>query len=263
MSISRAPLAPLRFVHGLFAVPRAFGLIARTPRLRALAVAPSIVSALLLGGWIWAAFRYGPLLVERFWPGNLPGWVTNLEWLVQVAASALLTLLGAAIVFFGAQIVADPFLDPLSAGAEAALGVTHPAERFSITGAVGSVFRVLRDVVVDLFFWALCLAAVIAIGFIPLIGAVAAPVLGWLVNAAFAAVEMSAGALSRRGYHGLARWRAMKLDRARLVGLGVAVVLLMLIPLAQLLVLPVAVVAGAIAIVDAEKCGLIPASNAV
>ena len=68
----------------------------------------------------------------------------------------------------------------------------------------------------------------------------------------------SCSALVRRGWRGRKRWRVMRRHWGVVLGVGTAAALLALVPLAQLLTLPIAVVGGTLAMVELERAGRLP-----
>ncbi len=248
-----------KLTAGFGAVPKAFGLLLRHARLRRLAVVPALISTVLLLVLVVLSVRYGGALLDRLWPApdQLEGWrawlASGAHWLAAVLVTGLLLVLSGAVFLGGSTLVADPFIDLLSQATEQILGTVPADAPFSLAAAARDILLVLRDVAADLLMFGLAQAALLLLHLIPVAGGVLHLVAGWLVNAVFAAMEMASPPLARRGVRGLTRWRTVRAEPATFVGFGAGVVLLLLVPLAQLVTLPVAVVAGTVLVVERER----------
>ncbi len=254
-------MAIREFLAGLGSLPRAVGLLARSGRLRRLAAVPALLSVLLLGVLVALSLYYGGPLLERFWPAPeaAAGWRAWLgggaHGLARWVLTGLLLLLSGAVFFFGSSVIAEPFVDFLSEGTEREVGVERASEGFAVGRWLRDTALVLIDVTVDLGLLLVLQALLLVLHFVPGLGQVLHLVLGWLTNAAFAGNSVASMPLCRRGLHGFRRWRLFGAHRARLLGLGVGVMLVLLVPLAQLLTLPLAVIAGTLVVVDLEREG--------
>ncbi|MCZ7599410.1 MAG: EI24 domain-containing protein [Gammaproteobacteria bacterium] len=184
------------------------------------------------------------------WQGKLLG---AAHWVSQLLVVLLLLLVSGAVFFFGSRLVAEPFIDALSEGAEIAVGVHEPGPRFSVGRLFKDLGHVLIDILIDVPLFFACHGVNLVIGFIPVVGPPVQLLCGWLINVVFSAMEMSAVGMARRGIRGWGRWQVAKANRTRILSLGAGVVMLMLLPLAQLLTLPVAVVAGTLVVIELER----------
>jgi len=247
------------FFQGLGAVLGAIDLFTKHARLRRLAILPMLISVAMLGLLVYLSVRYGPALLEWVWHFSADktgwqGWLINAaHGLAQIAVVLVLLVFSGAVFFFGSRLVAEPFIDLLSEGTEVAVGVDQPGPRFSVGRLLKDLGHVLIDILIDVPLFFACHAVNLLIGFIPVIGPPIQVVCAWLINATFSAMEMSAIGMGRRGVRGWARWQVAKANRTRILGLGAGVVLLMLVPLAQLATLPVAVVAGTLVVIELER----------
>jgi len=108
-----------------------------------------------------------------------------------------------------------------------------------------------KDVSVDMGLFALYQMACFAALLIPAAGGGICLALQTMGAAFFAGIEMMSGPLVRRGNHGMRRWK-MLLGRKKIVaGVGAGALILTLVPFAQLFTLPIAVVGGTIAAIEA------------
>jgi CysZ protein len=239
------------FLVGFVAVLRGAPLLARTPALRRLAVWPTVLSLLLLAGLVWASVHYGPGLVDRYW-SPAEGWLGGLQLLARALAVVLLLAVSGALFFVGSNLIAQPFVDALSAATDTTLGssVVAPAGWRALLREWGWV---VGDVLLDLAVYLIAQGVVLVAWLVPGVGGGLHLVLAWLVNAWFAGAGMVCSPLVRRGTHGLARWRRMRALGALVLGIGAGSLLVLLVPLAQLLTLPIAVVGATLALVEQER----------
>src|SRR5919197_1127697 len=224
-------------LHYLFAGIR----LITAPRIRAYVVIPLIINSLLFaGGLLYGAHLWGRLLDT-----TLPSWLEWLEWLLW----PLFVVLALGVVFFCfsllASVIAAPFNSNLAKAVETRLtGQTRehngglrklPAE---LIGAIGSEVRKLIYIVLRL----LPFLIVLLIPGIQIIASLAWSLFAaWLVALEYLDYPM--------GNHGLSfseqRWRLAQ-KRMLVLGFGGGAMLLILTPVANFMVMPVAV-AGATA----------------
>ncbi len=247
------------FFQGFGAVMGAIDLFTKHGRLRRLAILPSLVSVALLTLLAWLSFRYGPRLLDLIWhtAPDATGWQSKLlgaaHGLTQFLVVVFLLFLSGAVFFFGSRLVAEPFIDLLSEGAEVAAGHEPTGRKFTFGRLMKDLGLVLVDILIDVPLFFACHAVNLVIGLVPVIGPPVQVVCAWLINATFSAMEMSAVGMARRGVRGWGRWQVAKANQTRILGLGAGVVLLLMVPLAQLVTLPVAVVAGTLVVIELER----------
>ncbi|HVK72998.1 MAG TPA: EI24 domain-containing protein [Kofleriaceae bacterium] len=233
-------------VRGVRDVGRGYSLLRKHSSLWGWVIAPAAVTLVLLGATIWGVLRLADPLVAkaaRWLPDWLAGWASGLLWLLVVAALAI----GALLVFVTiAGTVAGPFNELLSEAVEQRLtGVRGP--RFSLTGflralVVGLVHGVRRLVV-----YLVGVVVVFAIAFIPVIGTIAAAVLGFLLAALSASYDCYDAVLSRRDLSYAAKQAYLRKHRARTLGLGAAVAGLLLVPVVNLAALGLGAIGATLA----------------
>jgi CysZ protein len=223
---------------------RGLSILLRSPRLLLIGALPAVLTALLLlGGMIALVYRIDELaaLVTPFADSWADGWRAA----VRVAAGVV--LFGGAMVIglisFSALTIAvgAPFYEYLAEKVDDDLGhapgtAELPWWRLLGMGLRDGLLLVLRSL---LFTIPLLFA-----GFIPVIGQTVVPVLLVLVSAWFLALELVAVSFYRQGI-GLEQRRVLlRQRRALALGLGVPASLLCAIPLAAIVVMPVAFVGG-------------------
>jgi CysZ protein len=240
---------------GLFAVGRGALLLLRQRELRKLAIRPMLTSLALFAALVAAAVEFAPDFVHVIGPGV---WEQALAATLHWAVVVILVVLAAVTAIVASHLIAQPFIDPLSAATDRLLDAAEPTAKAKLLAALGDAVLTILDVVRDLLLLLLAEALVVLMGFIPVAGAWLSLVFGWLTAVYFAGVAMVASPLCRRGYRGRERWRAMRAMRPWVLGVGISTTLLLLVPLADLLTLPIAVIGATLAVRDAAARGRLP-----
>jgi len=160
-----------------------------------------------------------------------------LTLLIGLAVVALATVTVIYTFVAVTLLVGDPFYQAIWRRVEGRLGeVPDVAETGLWKSILDSIRFVLATVGISIL--------VLLVGFIPVVGTIAAPILGAFFGGWFLALELSTRPFEKRGLRARDRRRALGANRATTLGFGVAVWLLFLIPFAAVIVMPAAV-AGA------------------
>lgn len=229
-----------RAAAGAFHVPAGFVFLLRRPRLWPLAALPSLVAllAVVVGGVL------GLVLVPRVEaafapePGRLPEWLalptSVLMWVATVGAGVFLGL-GVALA------VAAPLLEQLSRRVEAQARGAAP------DASPGLGFELVQSLRGALYFLAAA-PGLFVLGLIPLVG----PFLSLMWGARAVALQMTDPALTRRGLSFADKKRWHREWRAESQGFGLAGMLGLLVPLANLLLGPALVTGGTLLVLELE-----------
>ncbi len=240
-----------RLVHGAALVPRAAARLAGRRSLWPLVLLPALLTALGLGIGLFAFWAAAARLLSLAWPE--PAGALAILWIAARVAVYLLLLFAAAVAL--PSVAAAPICDRLSArvealemgggpegsgpgrvAAEAAVALWHSLARVAILAA-GHLF-------------------LLALLLLPGVGA-AYPAVAFLWTAAWLAFEQLDVAMSRhlRGFREVRA--ALRAVRPLSLGLGGVLALLLVVPLANLLVLPLGAVAGTLLYCDLVREGLV------
>ena len=223
--------------------------LVRVPGLRRFVLAPLLVNLVIFGalGW-WAVAAFGDWLgdwavLERF--GDV--------WGVGVALGLLQLLFTVAIVFalawaftLVANLVGAPFNGLLAERVEAHLTGERPSEEPGWLSMLRATPRLLGSEIAKLLYLAVWLVPLLLLQFVPLLNVVA-PLLLFLFGAWMFALEYLDYPL---GNHGalFREVRAAARERRRTaLGFGLVVAALAVVPLVNLVLMPIAV-AGATAL---------------
>jgi len=229
-----------RAAAGAWHVPAGFAFLLGHPRLWPLAALPVFVAVLLVAGGALLGMilvpRMGTLIMPE--PGQIPEWIalpaSLLVWIATVGAGAFLGL-GLALA------LAAPLLDLLSRRVEARargmLADTSPGLAFEVKESLrGALYFLIAAPVLFL------------LGFIPLVG----PLLAMMWGAQAIALQMTDPALSRRGMTFADKMRWHKEWRVETLGFGLAGMLGLIVPLANLLLGPALVTGGTLLVLELE-----------
>ena len=234
------PGIPRRAAAGAWQVPAGFVFLLKNPRLWPLAALPALVAVLLVGTGAFA----GLLLVPRVdavigpAPGSWPEWLAlPMSVLLGVATVGAGAFLGLGLAF----ALAAPLLDELSRRVEArARGTVESASR-------GMRFEILESLRGALYFL-VAAPGVFLLGFVPFVG----PLLSLLWGSRAVAFQMTDPALTRRGLRFADKRRWHREWRAETLGFGLAGMLGLIVPLANLLIAPALVTGGTLLVLDLE-----------
>lgn len=236
---------PVRdFVRGVRFFGQGLGIALRSPRLLLIGALPAVLTALLL---------LGGLIALTYWIDDLSTLVTPFAgswaegWRAAVRVAIGVALFGAALVVglisFTALTLAigGPFYEHIAEKVADELG--DPAGEADLSWG-RLLWMGLRDGVLLVLRSLLFTIPLLIAGFIPVVGQTVVPVLLALVTGWFLALELVSVPFYRRGMGLRQRREAMSRRRALALGLGVPTSLLCAIPLAAIVVMPVAFIGG-------------------
>lgn len=240
--------------RGLGDLGRGFRFLGARPGLWKWALAPTAVTLLLMAGAVLAVVKLaGPLVAKA--TSWMPAFLADAAgWLVWIAVVAGLGL-GALVVFVAVVgIVAGPFCEMLSEAIEAEV-TGEPGPPFSLRGflrgAAAGLLHGLRRLVAA----AAGLVLVLALGFVPVIGTIAAAVIGAWLTASAAAYDCYDAVLARRELPYRDKLAYLARHRGRTLGLGAGVTGLLLVPGVNLVALGVGAAGATLAALELEGRG--------
>lgn len=232
------------FATGARLFARGFGIVMRSPGLLFLGLVPGVIAGLLVVAALGTLVYFiDDVSATATWFAD--DWSAELRDPLRQAASIGIVLAAVllSIVTFTAltMIIGDPFYEEISTRIDNRFGgapdaVDAPWYRTAWPNLSDS----LRLLAVSIALSALLLLA----GCVPVVGQTVVPVLQVMLGGALLGVEISGVAFNRRGYRLRRRWPVLRANKGLLLGFGVPVFLLFLIPFAAVLVMPGAV-AGA------------------
>ncbi|NKY98558.1 EI24 domain-containing protein [Nocardiopsis alborubida] len=238
---------PVReFLGGVGALLRGFTLLLRKPRLFLLGALPALITSLVfLALFVLLVVNLTDLAdwATPFADGWDPLWQGLLRGAVSVAVlagSLLLMVVGFTTVTLA---LGGPIYDKVTELVEKELG-NDPGELDE--SLMTSMWRAVRQSLAVVAVSLVVTVFVFAIGFIPVVGQVAGPVLAAVLGGWLLAVELLASAFDRRRLMTIReRRRYMGTRRARVLGYAVPTYFLLAVPFLAVVVFPAAT-AGAV-----------------
>lgn len=232
-------------VAGAALLPRALRLLAGRPRLLLLGALPPLIASVVFLGLLILLLA-SVMAISEWLTGFADTWSPGVvEALRLLVAGAILvvSVLVMVVAFSTVTLtVGAPIYDRISERTEDLIGaeVDAPEEPLRVT-LPRSVRQSLALVLISLG----TALPIFLLGVVPVVGTVLGPVVsacfgGWMI-----ATEMVGSGLERRGRPLLKdRWALMRAARARTLGFGVPVFLLLSLPLVAIVVFPIAASAG-------------------
>lgn len=245
----------MQLASGVRDVQRGLAALRAHPALWKWVLAPAVITLVLFVALIAGVMHLiDPL--AGWLIAHLPAWLTGLAGSVVRSVVTTVVVVGLSIgglfVFVAvAGMVTGPFSEQLSERLEAALTGARPAA-FSL-GAFGHGFGVgvwhgLRRLIASL----IGLVFVFALGFIPVVGTIAAAVIGAWFAAHGAAYDCYDAVLARRSMSYRAKLAYLARHRQRSLGLGAAVAGMLLVPGVNLIALGLGAAGATVAALELE-----------
>ncbi|MFP4107182.1 MAG: EI24 domain-containing protein [Phycisphaerae bacterium] len=239
------------FSTGFKACFRAAKMLLTHPSLLLLSMIPVIITLIVVGLLIWGGMgawgTWGdPWLAQH--TGHWWSWAWWIAWVLALVALILIGLFGFTIV---GALVMIPFMDPISERSEKIYRRSRPdlPEYGGSAAGEGLLHGSMRGATdaVRLTTWRLLVT-------LPMLLFLLIPVVGKLVFLLFSAylngMDFTDMVLSRKGHTWSEKKVWMKQHRPLVMGLGVGLALILLVPMTTLLALPVGAVAATLAIVE-------------
>ncbi len=228
------------FFAGAGALLRGFAVWRRHPTRMALGLLPALLALLLLAAAAVPFFLSVGAIVEAMTP-FAEEWLGLWRELLRGTLSAILILAAlvlSSMVFTALTLVlGEPFYERIWRAVEEDLGEAVPADG-------GRFWTVLGEAVRLILLGVLVAVAVFVLGFVPVVGGVAAGVLGLVLTGRLLARELTARSFDARDLDPQERAQLYAAGRARVLGFGIATQLCFLVPLGTIATMPAAV-AGA------------------
>jgi CysZ protein len=242
--VLRRPSLPIRAAAGAWHVPAGFGFLLKRPGLWGFAILPVLLAVVLVVVGLVLALFAAPRVEARLAPapGTVPVWaelVTSLLLWTAILGTGVFLGLGIALA------LTAPALEVLSSHVEARVrGRTGAGPR----GTAWEAWQALKG---SLYFLAAA-PGVFLLGLIPLVGPFLAVVWGsWAL-----AFQMTDPPLSRRGLSFAQKRRWHRTWRPESVGFGLAGMVALLVPFANLILAPALVAGGTLLVLDLEDLEL-------
>lgn len=226
----------VQLANGVRDVGRGFAALREHPRLWKYVLAPALISLLVYAALIAGAVAIAHPLIARI-TDHLPSFLSGLAGgLITIVLGVVLAVVALFLFVSIAGIIAGPFCEALSEHLEEAM-TGRPAAPFSLAtflhGLGLAIAHGLRRLLASLWGFAL----VFLIGWIPVVGTIAAIALGGYLTANAAAYDCYDAVLGRRNLAYRAKLAYLSQHRGRTLGLGAGIAAMMLVPVVNLVAL--------------------------
>ncbi|MDF1563773.1 MAG: EI24 domain-containing protein [Deltaproteobacteria bacterium] len=248
-----------RLIRG-FTIPfQALGLMVEHPRLWTFALVPIVITLVLLSVVVGLLGTYNDDLVALIW-AKPPEWYWQiLWWPLYVLVFALCFVVGA--LTFPA-VVSAPFNDSLSARTERTLTGDYAEEPFNMGRFVGEILSAVGMSLGRLALLYGGLLIIFLFGLIPVVGQILAPVLAPTYTMSWMSAEYLEYAMGRHRFGFSHVFKTVRANYALCLGFGGGIFLLLMVPLMNLLFIPVGVVGGTLLYTRLKQHGALPAPRA-
>jgi CysZ protein len=230
-------------ISGIAYFFKGFSLITQ-PGIRRWVFIPFVINLLLFGALVYYAWIWFPI-VTSFMVAQISGWLPGWAWLAAIVDWLLMPLVIVIFVisvFFVfiilATLIGGPFNDWLAEAVEKHLTgkpIDSPSESI-----VKIVIGVIGKQIGKLLYYLKWVIVLLIISFIPIINIVS-PILWFLFGAWLASLEYADSPLGNHGYNPPTQRKILAQKWLMTLGFGSTVLIVMLIPLINFLVMPVAV----------------------
>jgi CysZ protein len=231
------------FSKGCADVVWAASFMAKTPTLWKFVVAPSLVALIIAAAIVWFCFGIGMGYADSL-VAALPGWLSFIDGFVRLIVIGTLLLAGYVMFIATTSLCTAPFCEMLSESVELSLGGEEPPG-FSLTRLLADLGRGLGHSLRRLLVFlvgngVLFLASLI----LPLIGAAIFLVGGAWLSMRFMAYDTLDCVWARKSYSYEQKMSSLRQVRGRAYGVGAITALLLVVPVINLLAMPLGAIAA-------------------
>ncbi len=248
--MAAAPASP-----GLLSGPRAplaaLGFLWTHKRLLPLAITPFLINLGLFVLFFWFSYGRFQRWVTAFLPLNEGWWWVLLYYVLAAAAVLLLLVVQVYLFAVVGGVVAAPFLELLTRRVEEEAR-PGAAGAWSQAGMLAEIARVAGQALKKVLLYAAVMVVLLMLNLLPGLGTLLYAGLAFLVTCFFLALEFLDYPLDRRGLSLAAKLSYVRRAGLSALGFGAAVFALGVVPLVNLLFLPLAAVGGTLLYLERE-----------
>lgn len=235
---------------GLISPIRGALFFVKHPRLMAYAMIPLIINVILFTVFFYLSLNRFSGWLERLLPSGEAWYWVALTYLLTIILAVVLLIIIVFTFTVVANILASPFNDALSARTES-LRLGHKTSTpFSLMGILKEAGRTVVEELKKLLFYLLVIGLLFLLNFIPIMGQILYVGLGAAFTILWIGLSFLDYALARHEYRFGGKLRFVRRHFGSVLGYGAGVFLGLLIPVFNLVFIPVAVVAGTLLYLD-------------
>ena len=230
----------MQFVKGIRYCLGGFGLLLN-PSLRAFVWLPLLVNTLVLG----SAIYFGGDALNQYVEGFLPEWLSWLGWIIKPVIFMLLAFVGFYIFSLLANIIASPFNGLLAEKTEFLLTGETVEQGGGWAALVADIIPSILNELSKLSYFLIRYLPLLVLFVIPGLNVIV-PILLFVVGAWFLTLEYTDYPMANHGVSFSEQRQRLKDRRLLCMGFGCCVAVLLLIPVVNFFVMPVAVIGASV-----------------
>lgn len=226
------------FITGIRFLGRGFGYWKKRPGLMTLGLVPGLIALIVLAAAVIPLLLSLGVITDWATPfadGWDPFWRSSLRVAVGIVIAVAALVLAGVVFTALTLLIGDPFYQRIWRAVETDLGGEVPEDDGGFLVALSESIRLIA-------LGALVALLALALGLIPLVGAVVATVTSVLLTGRLLARELTGRALNARDMTSYDRSQLFAAHRGRLLGFGTATQLCFMVPLGAVFIMPTAVV---------------------
>lgn len=247
--------APAEFFRGMGDVWRGFSYLMRHPRLLPWALIPFVLNILFFVLLSWGIWHFLGGWVDRHLLTGQGFWLSLLGWLVRALAWIVIGLVVVFTFVPLATLIAAPFNDVLSEKVEKLCAGAGVDQSFSLRALARVLASGLHSSLRLTLLTLILILCALPLHLLPGIGSALATAASVAITIRFLSLQFTAYSMDRRLYSYRQRRDFLRRHRARTIGLGTMAFLVMLVPGAGALFIPVSAVAGTLLFCDTQPLG--------
>lgn len=251
---ARMVKAPLGFLRGIsYPLKGAKLVYLQNPGLVRIWIVPVLLTFVALVTATWASWSYSDAVADWIWsePGEWFG-AGFLHGLLAFLIFVVLWIFSGFLTVTFSRVFAAPFNAHLSEKVEEILTGTPAAPLGGPAVMLRDIGRTLGLEVLKLSVYAMLMAPLFCLSFIPGVGQILFSVAGFVISAFYLGIDYVDWPAERRGWAVAERWKVALRRGLPLFGLGTGVWALLFVPVLNLFFMPAAVAGGTMLFLDLE-----------
>jgi CysZ protein len=245
---------PQGLFGGFMAAFRGLSFFFRHPRLMFLASIPVAINALLFALFFYFSVKYFNQWLTAMVPQSEAWYWVALIYLLTIILIVILLLAIALTFTMVASILGSPFHDAISARTEILVtGREEPP--FTIKAILAEIWRTVKEELKKIIFYLVAIGLILLLNLIPVIGQILYVVLSFTLTILWLGMSFLDYTFARHAYKFGMKIRFVRQNMFAVFGFGLAVFVGVLIPVLNLVFLPVAVVGGTLLYLELSQNG--------
>ena len=224
----------------------------RHPQMIPLTIIPIVINVILFSVFFLLGLKYFGDWLNRLLPQSEAWYWTFLSFFLAIVLALVLLLIIVLTFTAVANILASPFNDALSSKTEALI-TGRPEAPFSFRAALREAGRTIVEELKKIVFFLAVLVGLLLLHLLPLLGSFLYTIAFTLFTILWLGLNFLDYALARHNYRLGGKLKFVRLNLRPVLGYGLGVFAGLLIPVFNLVFIPLAVVGGTILYLDLKR----------